>query len=98
MRFQRGRIEFVCILRRERAAFPSFFKAEKRKLVYRIRMLLSLLRQGDFRQLWQKCIAFLSGRVYSFCAVCMDILYGGVPVHRAECPPMPYAVYELLVR
>lgn len=49
---------------------------------HRIKKLLTLLRQGEFRLIWQKGIAFLSSRIYLFSAVRRDKRYGGISINR----------------
>ena len=48
----------------------------------RVKKLMALLRQGEFRQIWQRGIAFLPSRMYSRSAVRKDKRYGGVAANR----------------
>ena len=50
----------------------------------RIRKLTELMRQGDFRQIWEKGTAFLSNRAYTLFAVQRDKRYGGISVNQMK--------------
>ena len=50
----------------------------------RIRKLMELAREGDFRQIWQKGNVFLASRVYGFYAVCRDKWHGGISVNQKK--------------
>ena len=49
----------------------------------RIKKLITLIREREYRQIWVKGKAFLSQRVYLFFAVRRDKRYGGVSVNRS---------------
>lgn len=49
----------------------------------RIKKLMTLIRQKEFRQIWIKGKAFLPQQVYTFLAVHRDKRYGGVSVNRS---------------
>ena len=50
----------------------------------RMRKLMELIRQGDFRQIWKKGTAFLPNRLYTFFAVRRDKRYGGISVNQKK--------------
>ena len=48
----------------------------------RMKKLMTLVRKGEFRQIWKKGTAILSQRVYTFFAVRRDKRFGGISVNR----------------
>ena len=48
----------------------------------RVKRLLEMIRQGEFRQIWEKGTVFLAKRIYSFNAVRRDKRYGGISVNK----------------